>query len=180
MVASTSVVLSQVAVGQKNSALMQNALISAVQELQQLVNGLEAQPVMELTMPSGISIPISTWSTLSPFTTNPTYSAGSGLAATTTGIRVLVAGRYQVNANVLWAANGTGTRRLMGVAVSTASPDGLHHDTRPPLTASTLSQSISLELSLNVNDIAALWVFHDATAAFNVTQARMSLRQMTD
>lgn len=178
MVASTSVVLSQVAVGQKNSALMQNSLISAVQELQQLVNGLEAQPVMELNG-GATTAAISTW-TICTFNATPSYSAGTGLSGTTSGIRVLVAGRYQVTASVTWGINGTGTRRLIGVGTSVSSPDATHHDTRPPLGTSTLSHTISMELSLQVNDLLALWAFHDATAQFNVTGARMSARLMTD
>lgn len=171
----TSFVVPAVVVGQQNSTALQNNLIGAVQELQSLVNGLEAQPVMELQAGSQ-SIPNLSW-TAPTFSTTPGYAAGSGLTATSSGIRVLSAGRYQVIGQCVLASNASGYRFLSaGQSASFAyatSTNGVSGN-------STLL-SCFFELSCAVNDTISLWVYQTSGGgALTMTSARISLRQMTD
>lgn len=178
MSVSTAVVVTPVAVGQENSAATFNLSISAIQELQTLVNTIEAQPVMELTSTAAQSIPNAAWTQISTFSATPTYSAGAGLTGSTNGIVVSSSGRYVVEGMGIFVANATGGR-LMSVATSTGASSTIQASAAG---FAALASSIALtnELTAAVGDKICLWVYQTSGAALNVSVgARLILRQMT-
>ena len=168
--------LSAWVIGQQLKAVTINLMTTAIQELQAAANAVGMLPnSMEVGTATALSVANATWM-LCPVATPALYTSGSGMTAVTNGVTVAATGRYMVTAAIIFAGNATG-RRIVGMSAG-AGPPAAQNSQGTLGSASGNSVVITKEISFTAGDTVALFAYQDSTAALNVTQRNLTVRQV--